>query len=277
MEKLEAALAKAREARRQAQGENARIVGGAGPIEQKPAQPPTGWSQLHEVTISPELARHNRLVAQSGGKIATPYDMLRSRTIRLMRDAGWKRLATTSPNASCGKTTVALNLALSLARQRDLRVLLVDLDLRRPHIHKLLGVTPAGSMHQVLRREIPFSQAAVRVGENLAIGLNSTATRQPAELLHSQQARDVLSELETQLKPDYVIFDMSPMLASDDNVGFLDHVDCALLVTAAESTTLQSIDICEKELAQLTNVLGVVLNKCRYADNTAGYGYEDYG
>lgn len=273
MEKLEAALAKAREARRAARGAMIDSAVAASPARH---MPPAAWSQLQEITISSELARQFRVVALSGGKVATPYDMLRSRALRLMKDSGWKRLAVTSPNASCGKTTLALNLALSLARQKDLRVLLIDMDLRRPSLHKLIGHQPSGSMHEVLTRQMPFAQAAVRFGDNLAIGTNATPARHPAELLHSQTAREVLAEIEGQLRPDYVIFDMSPMLASDDNVGFLDHVDCALLVAAAESTTLQSIDICEKELAQLTNVLGVVLNKCRYADNAAGYGYEDY-
>jgi Mrp family chromosome partitioning ATPase len=276
MEKLEAALAKAREARRSAAIGAASVDMAAAEAKRNRPTPPTNWEQLTEVTISPEQARQSRVVALTGGKVATPYDMLRSRTIRLMKDAGWKRLAVTSPNAACGKTTLALNLALSLARQKDLRVLLIDLDLRRPNLHRLLSYAPTGSMHQVLGREIPFSEAAVRIGDNLAIGVNANASRHPAELLHSISAREVLAEIEDQLKPDYVIFDMSPMLASDDNVGFLDHVNCALLVAAAESTTLQSIDICEKELAELTNVLGVVLNKCRYADSSAGYGYEEY-
>ena len=95
-------------------------------------------------------------------------------------------------------------------------------------------------------------------------------------MLHSARAREVLAAIEERWKPDVTIFDMSPMLASDDNVGFMGNVDCALLVAAAESTTLANIDACEKELAQLTNVLGVVLNKCRYSDETAGYGYEAY-
>ena len=95
-------------------------------------------------------------------------------------------------------------------------------------------------------------------------------------MLHSAKGRDVLADIEARWRPDITIFDMSPMLASDDNVGFMGNVDCALLVAAAESTSLQNIDICEKELAQLTNVLGVILNKCRYADSSAGYGYEPY-
>jgi protein-tyrosine kinase len=272
MEKLEAALAKAREARRTAQFGLDDLT----PGRVARSTLPESWLALPEITITLEQARHDRVAALMGGNEATPYDMLRSRTIRIMKEAKWRRLAITSPNAGCGKTTVALNLALSLARQKDLRVMLIDLDLRRPNLHKLLGYEPAKSLHEVLGGATPFQDAFVRYGDNLVIGMNASAARHPAELLHSEQSRAVLAGIEAQWKPDIVLFDMSPMLASDDNVGFLGNVDCALLVAAAESTSLQNIDVCEKELAQLTKVLGVVLNKCRYMDKGGDYGYEAY-
>lgn len=271
MEKLEAALAKAREARRTASTEFGM------PVRTEPRTVATrDWLSLPEVRISVEQARAARLAAVLGGKEATPYDMLRSRAVRLMRDNTWRRVAVTSPNAACGKTTVSLNLALSLARQKDLQVMLIDLDLRRPALHRLVGHHPTRSLHEVLEGSAPFEDCAVRVGENLVLATNGTPSRHPAEVLHSTASRDALKEIEDKWRPDIMIFDMSPMLASDDNVGFLGNVDCALLVVAAESTTLPNIDTCEKELAQLTNVLGIVLNKCRYEDPSAGYGYEAY-
>ncbi len=272
MEKLEAALAKAREARKTSQGDDLDA------LTRPPAARPgsADWSSLPEVEILPEQARQVRLAAILGGREATPFDMLRSRTIRMMRDASWRRLAITSPNAACGKSTLSLNLALALARQKDLRVMLLDLDLRRPSLHRLLGHQPARSFHEVLDHKARFDEAAVRIGGNLAVAMNLSAAPHPAELLHADKSRDVLKAIERDWQPDIMIFDMSPMLASDDNVGFLGNADCAILVCAAESTTLANIDVCEKELAQLTNVLGIVLNKCRYDDPSAGYGYEAY-
>ena len=273
MEKLEAALAKAREARM-----SSRLGVDGTPIAPRSATSTrdTDWTTLPEVTISAEQIQQGRIAALSGGKDATPYDMLRSRTIRMMKDATWRRIAITSPNAACGKTTVSLNLALSLARQKDTRVMLIDLDLRRPTLHQLMGHKPSRSIHEVLEEKADFADVAVRIGDNLIVAGNAAPARHAAEILHSAQSRDVLARIEAQWRPDIMMFDMSPMLASDDNVGFLSNVDCALLVAAAESTTLQNIDICEKELAQLTNVLGVVLNKCRYMDSSSGYGYEAY-
>jgi len=65
------------------------------------------------------------------------------------------------------------------------------------------------------------------------------------------------------------------MLVTDDMMAFAGEVDCVLLVAAAEASTIKEVDTCERELAAQTNVLGVVLNKCRYTDRGAGYGYYD--
>jgi len=64
------------------------------------------------------------------------------------------------------------------------------------------------------------------------------------------------------------------MLVSDDAMAVMGQIDCVLIIAAAESTTIKEIDRCERELATQTNVLGVVLNKCRYMEE--GYGYDYY-
>lgn len=274
MEKLEAALAKAREMRQGALGGPEAPPRSATTKASAPTFP--NWQSLPEVALPEGNAQRYRITALSGGRDAAPYDMLRSRIIRMMKEKGWSRLAITSPEAGCGKSTVSLNLALSLARQSDLKVMLLDLDLRRPSLHRTLGFNPEKSLHEYLDGSAEFEQCAVRMGENLIVALNASSSQRPSELLQSQASRDALEAAERRWRPDVVIFDMSPMLASDDNVGFLGNVDCALLIAAAESTTLPNIDICEKEIAQLTNVLGVVLNKCRYADDSVGYDYGTY-
>lgn len=275
MEKLEAALAKAREMRRGALGsQDLAGTRNAGAVGQGQATPE--WLSLPDIALPEGHAQKYRITALSGGRDAAPYDMLRSRMIRIFKDKGWRRLAITSPEAGCGKSTVALNLALSLARQKDLKVMLLDFDMRRPSLQRTLGFIPEKSLHEFLEAGAEFEQCAARMGENLIVALNAAPSRRPSELLQSQATREALDAVERRWRPDIVIFDMSPMLASDDNVGFLGNVDCALLVAAAESTTMPNIDICEKEIAQLTNVLGVVLNKCRYADDSVGYDYGVY-
>jgi Mrp family chromosome partitioning ATPase len=276
MERLEAALEKARQER-----QNVQTADFTAPKPVKPQPAPAEavvdpWSTLKTVKVSPRIARRNRITAMTQGRESAPYDLLRTRTLRIMNENGWKTLAVTSPNKTCGKTTVSANLAFSLARQEDLRVLVMDMDLRRPAMHKLLNQRPDNNLHEALAGEKLLEGAFLRVGENLAFGLNKAPAINPSELLQSSRTRTRLAEIQELFKPDITIFDMPPMLVSDENFGFLPGVDCGLLIGAADSTTISQLDICEKDLAELTNVLGVVLNKCRYADTNAGYDYDYY-
>lgn len=274
MERLEAALAKAREMRQSALGVKPADGGSGGAVAAGAVD--TLWTSLPEFQVDDERAHKFRISALKAGKDAGPYDMLRSRTLRAMKEKGWRRLAITSPDPGCGKTTISMNLAFSLARQKDLRIMLADLDLRRPSLLKALGGSVRASFWEVLERRADLSDCSMRHGENLLVAMNTSPAPHPAELLQSPQTIAVLSEIEAQWRPDILIFDMSPLLASDDNLGFLGNCDSALLIAASESTTMSNIDLCEKELASLTNVLGIVLNKCRYQDESIGYNYGHY-
>jgi Mrp family chromosome partitioning ATPase len=95
-----------------------------------------------------------------------------------------------------------------------------------------------------------------------------------AEILQTQKTREAIAALEAEYAPDIMLFDMPPLHAADDNFGFLNNVDCALLIAEAERSTVSQIDVAERQLAELTNVMGVVLNKSRYTDGAYGYGYE---
>jgi Mrp family chromosome partitioning ATPase len=179
----------------------------------------------------------------------------------------------TSSDNGCGKSTIASNLALSFARNAELRTILIDLDLRRPPIGKLFGCRSQGNFHDVLLKKDTFENHALRLGANLAITTNQSPARNSSELLQSEGALKVLDDIERQYQPDIMLFDMPPMLGNDDTHAFMLQVDCAILIAAAESTTLDQIESCEKDLAEHLPVLGVVLNKCRYMGQEQGYGY----
>ncbi|GHD98551.1 hypothetical protein U879_08600 [Defluviimonas sp. 20V17] len=283
MERLEAAMAKARAARKATKDGEApdhRPRQAPQPDSGRPikdVRPEALWTALHEIPIGNALARKMRLSALMGSEFAAPYDILRTRVLRQMRAEGWKRLAVTSPNKACGKTTVSLNLALAMARQADLRVMLLDFDLRRPSLARLLG-QQAGShdLAALLAGTRDFSEHAVRFGPNLAIGLNRRPVPHSAETLLGSSTASTLDDIESRFKPDVIIFDTAPMMGNDDNLAFLGQVDCALLVAAADSTSARQVDSSERDLSGLTNVLGTVMNKCRYLDEHDGYGGEYY-
>lgn len=199
------------------------------------------------------------------------FDMLRTKLMQRLRQNNWKSVAITSPTPACGKTFVSLNLAFSLAHQKDCRTVLVDLDLHRPQVAKALGIKDATFLGGFLKGEGSARDILCRHGENLAIAANTNQIEFAAELLQSTKAKEQLQSLQQTMTPDVVLFDLPPMLSSDDVLAFLPNVDCVILVAAAEHSTLSEVDICEQELAAHTNVVGVVLNKCRYT--LVKYGY----
>lgn len=275
MERLEAALEKARESRRKVQSAQVAEAEEAKPAVAKKSVSQS-WLAVKEFHVSGRAAGRNRISTLAQGKEATAYDLLRSRIRRVMDEHGWTSVAITSPNSACGKTTVTTNLAFSLARQPELKVMVFDMDFRRPSLAKVLSQRPAHSFHEVLLGKVKPEEQFIRFGDNLIFATNTTPAKRASELLDSSVTHNALKAIRAEYQPDIVIFDMPPMLATDDNVAFLPHVDCGVLINAADSTTIAQLDASEKEMAELTNVLGVVLNKCRFPGPTANYDQDYY-
>jgi protein-tyrosine kinase len=280
MERLQAALEKARaqrEGRETGTAPSARISSPRPGAQAAPARPaPSGgeWESIAIPTWDRATLSRNRVVAFGGGSEAGAIDMLRTRVAQMMRQNGWRRVAVTSPDKSAGKSTTCANLLVSLSRQADRRTILFDLDLRRPALAEILGHKGEHSVVDVLEGRVPFEKQAVRFSESAAVSLTYRPERNPTELLLSDRTAEALAHIEKSFNPDIMIFDMPPMLVTDDALAFLKNVDCAIIVAGAESTTIDQIDVVEKEIAGQTNVLGVVLNKCRHMES--GYGYDYY-
>lgn len=298
MEKIQAALAKARAARSGAAPapEPAATVPAAAPAApaaeatpttrpDRPADTPatgaaadTGhaaaWAALPSWTTDPQRLEAHHIFTAANNAAAMEIAMMRTKLLQQLRANGWRRVAITSPGTGCGKSTVALNLGFSIARQPELRTLVGELDLRRPSLARILGTRLPHSFAAVLAGQARLADNAIRHGTNLAIATNHGPGHNPAELLNSSTVGPALDAIEAEFAPDVMIFDMPPMLVSDDTMAFVKHVDCALLVAAAGSTTVAEIDRCERELASQTNVMGVVLNKLRHM--RPGQGYEYY-
>ncbi len=267
MEKLRTAIDRARRKR------NTRIPVST-PLRGVADNRPGGeaWARLPQVEIAPDLVARNRLVSFAGGQDAGPHDMLRTRILQVTQAKGWHRVALVSPHQGSGKTTTTANLAFSFGRQQDRRTMVLDLDLRRVGLAKVLGLQPARGMSDVLSGLVPFSEHGVRLGDNVILGLNSQPARNPSEILQSHKAREMLDAIEETYRPDIMLFDMPPLLATDDGVGFLKNVDCALLLAEVGKTTVEQVDVTERQIGELTNVIGVVLNKATTLDPK--YGYE---
>ena len=241
-----------------------------------PVAAPVGddtWDSLTVFKPSIRRLRRNRVVAADGGRPAMDFDVIRTRMMQVMAANGWKRVAITSPTAACGKSTMVMYLAYWLSRHRDHRTMVLEMDMRKPSLSRAMQIPGEHQFSRVLEGRAPFEDHAVRVNDNLIFATNVNAVAGSAELLQSPGTAAVLDDLTARYAPDTMLFDMPPMLTGDDTMAFISRVDCVLLLAAAEETSIKQIDKCERDIASQTNVMGVILNKCRYMDRDNAYDY----
>jgi len=236
------------------------------------------WEALREMRIDPDLMARNKILAYQGGPAATYYDILRTRLRDEAKRRGFKRVAVTSTRPQAGKSTTLANLAFSFGRLPFHRTMVFDFDLRRPALHRILGQSPTHDMGEVVMGTVRFDEHVLRHGDNLAFGFNAQPVANSSELLQSDRAQDFLAAVDETYFPDLMLFDMPPFLAADDAHGFLSNIDGVLLVVEAEKTTRTQFEVVEQKLSELTTVVGVVLNKCNFADESdvGSYGYDYY-
>ncbi len=276
MEKLQAALARAREKR----DNDGRPVRRAEPLSRPNSRRAASendvaarWDALPFIEASEEHLKKSRVFSSTATQDAQHFDILRTKLLLEMRKNDWTRIAITSSTPGCGKTTAACNLIAGLGRQPELRGMLFDLDFRRPSVAKLLHASPSASLADVLDGTVEFQDQALRLHENTCISMTTKAVSDPSKLILSSRTAELLDQLQDQYRPHMMLFDTPPVLLSDETRGFLKTVDAVLIVAAAETNSVSQIDEVEREVAQYTNVAGIVLNKCRFMQESYGYTY----
>jgi capsular exopolysaccharide synthesis family protein len=216
------------------------------------------------VTLDGGLLEANRIIAHDiANPLSKSFDILRTQVLQTMDMNSWQLLGVTSPTAGCGKSVVAVNLALSIARQRERSVLLVDLDLQKPQIANHLGLKCDKGVMSILEGRTDLSsaiiQARVRNQQFLVLPCE-TPTPSSSEWMASHQMNAVMEEIKQTFKSWTVILDLPPILTSDDVISILPQINSVLFVAAAGSTTASEIKECNKHL-ETTPVVRVVLNK----------------
>ena len=201
------------------------------------------------------------------------YKMLRTRVLQKMKEHGWNTLAVVSPAANDGKTFTAINLAIAIAGDTQHSTLLVDLDLRRPSIHRRFGFEPEYGVDDCLQGKISLAAAMVApVGFNKLVLLPAREPqRNSSELLTSEHAVSMVKEIKERYSHRIAIFDLPPVLGADDALAFAPLVDCALVVVGASHTRRDELARCLEVLHNIP-IIGTVLNGSR-TEHSSGYVY----
>ena len=198
---------------------------------------------------------------------AEPFRTLRSRLSQIAGTRMLKRILITSSVPAEGKTFVAANLAQSIIRQPDRRVLLIDADLRASRLHVALGAPSTPGLTDYLRGEAD-EYAIIQCGpdENLCFIPGGNEVSNPSELLPSDRMRHLLDIVTPMF--DFVIVDSPPATPVHEPSLLADLCDGVLFVVRAGVT---DVEVAEKAVAEFRekNLLGVVLNG---AEREAAYG-----
>ncbi len=272
MEKLQVAIEHARKRR------GLETVGNAVRAPTVPSDPAQEdvWAVLKQFEPKHRHLLSNRVMTEpdiSGARGAV--DMLRTRLLKMMRENDWWRVMVTSPTSRCGKSTLTANLAFAFQRQKDIKTLLLDLDLQRAELGPKLGLFPEKGIVDYLLGEVSATEQFHRIEDNLAVSVGGRKKRRSPDLLKTAGAQRRIDEAETLLAPDLVLIDVPPIFESDDTIAVAGLVDCAIIVGAADESTVSDLEEVERDLAQYTNIAGIVLNKCRIESKAYGYEYDN--
>src|SRR5882762_2449109 len=219
-------------------------------------------------------SRMNVFLKTDNGRIGGErFRTLRSRLYQIAGTRPLKRVLITSSVPAEGKTTVAANLAHSIMRQTDRRVLLIDADLRVSRMHQLFGAPRSPGLTDYLRGEADECAVIQNGSEgNLCLLPGGTEVSNPSELLLGDRMKKLL-DLVTPVF-DWIILDSPPALAVHDASSLADLCDGVLFVVKAGETDYQLAEKASSEFLR-KNLLGVVLNGVEKDASYGGY-YASY-
>ena len=219
------------------------------------------------------MQRRQILNKNSGFMVREAYKTLRTNIHFSLRDSACKKFCITSGTAGEGKSITLLNLAISFAESGQ-KVLLIDADLRRPAIARLLVEKATPGLSNVLAG-LSNIEEAIRpeVYPNLDILFSGDIPPNPSELLGSEKFETLIKQLSNQY--DYIMVDTPPVNVVSDACLVSKLVDGVLLLVRQEKSTKETVRQAVSNLQLVeAKILGFVLNGVTVVQKK-NYGYYD--
>lgn len=216
------------------------------------------------------------LNGEARSTIAEAYKQLRTSILLSTAGRAPKLLLITSAKPAEGKTTTAINTAISLA-QTGARVLIIDADMRRPMIHNIFNVVNVAGLSTALSRDVNeqdiLSLIEFQADSDLHVMTSGPIPPNPAELLGSDQMKKMLETLTPHF--DHIVIDSPPITNVTDGVLLAALVDGVIMVVHGGHSTKDLVRRTQKQLRGVgARIFGVVLNNVTRGDDD--YYYQDY-
>ncbi len=234
----------------------------------------------------PESGSLRRTAGDGSSREQEAFRMLRAQMRYFDVDRDINRVLITSADIGEGKTTIGLNLARASGSAGDTRVLLIEADLRRPALARMLGMSRVAGLSELLSQSHDIAQGLHELvvtheagDERKSAGghdilLAGATPPNPVELLESQRMAELLDYADSIY--DLVILDTPPIGLVSDPVSLIHRVDGVLVVSRLRHSRRDHAARLMKQLRALNaNILGVVVNSSA-AGIGAKYGYYEY-
>ncbi len=217
-----------------------------------------------------------QLFIEPNAVAAEAFKMLRAKILTKNAASRPRSIMITSPQPMDGKTMVSANLAISIAKGINEYVVLVDCDLRRPSLHKLLGLEPAQGIREYLEEGTSVADYMVKTPiEKLTLLPSGKPPENPSELLSSEKMHHLVRELKERYEDRYIIFDATPAQFSAETSFLASMVDAVILVVRAGETA-KALLLDAVEVIGRDKILGLVFNASTETLKEYGYYYKYY-
>ena len=220
------------------------------------------YVNLPILSAIPRMKEKRTVPFRLGTNVAEAYSSFRTALLKICKEKKIKTILITSANDLEGKSVTSANLALSIANAKENKVLLVDLNLRKPSLHRFFELSTYKNLSEILRRRL--ADMFTGVGEeNLNIITVGELPEDPARVPASAEMKYFLKEAKT--KFDLVLLDSSSLISYTDSTVLAQEVDAVVLVIKAGETRREVIE----RARQILNIpseklIGVILNSVEY-------------
>jgi capsular exopolysaccharide synthesis family protein len=252
-----------------------------------PSGPSSAWSSngpavqhepLRTVEISAAACEQNRVLFSENqlrefSQADAAYRLLRSRLQNRFKRKNWFSLAIASPSQDDGKTLTVLNLAISIAREKQKPVYVLDLDMRNPSICKFLGIRDIRPLPEYFLGLAKAEEVLVQTSfPNLIVAGAQSATASASEMLAGPQFNELLAHIRLRSPDAFVLVDLPPVNSTDEALLVGPLVDAMLIVVSEGKTERKNLAQTLSTLSEFT-VAGVVINR---SSEVHTIGYEQY-
>ncbi len=180
----------------------------------------------------------------------------------------------TSALAGEGKTFTSINLALSMARERDHSVILVDADVAKPHVSSIFGISDEPGLLDIIEDSSLSVESLIMPTDVDGLSILPAGRPRPhaTELLASSRMEEIAAALATVAHEPIILFDSPPLLQTSESSVVATLVGQIVVVVRADSTSHEALQMALKTLGQ-ERAVSMVLNQARDGGNDFQYGY----